>query len=73
MKDDKQKIQYTKIIIMMVLVWAMFIVSASYILAALDYDAHEELSIRIVELIIIAIVTYCLKALVEKKDARHNQ
>jgi len=32
MDDNKHKIQYTKIIIMMVVIWSMFIVTVSYIL-----------------------------------------
>lgn len=46
----------------------MFVVSATYILEAFDHKVNEELTIRIVELIIIAIVAYCLKAFLENKE-----
>lgn len=70
MENDKQKIQYTKVIIMMVLIWSMFVVSATYILEACGREVNEELTIRIVELIIIAIVAYCVKAFLENRKKK---
>lgn len=69
----KQKIQFTKIIIMMVLIWAMLMVSATYILQAFHRDPPETLSIRIVELIVAAIITYCLKAFFETKESEKTR
>ena len=70
MENDKQKVQYTKVIIMMVLIWSMFVVSATYILEAFDHEVNQELTIRIVELIIIAIVAYCIKAFLENRGKK---
>ena len=70
---NKNKIQYTKIIITMVLIWAMLMVSATYILQAFHREPPETLSIRIVELIVAAIITYCLKAFFETKEAEKTR
>lgn len=70
---NKKKIQFTKIIIMMVLIWAMLMVSTTYVLQAFHREAPETLSIRIVELIIAAIVTYCLKAFFETKESEKTR
>ena len=69
----KKKIQFTKIIITTVLIWAMLMVSATYVLQAFHRDPPETLSIRIVELIIAAIITYCLKAFFETKEQEKNR
>ena len=57
----------------MVLIWAMLMVSATYVLQAFHRDPPETLSIRIVELIIAAIITYCLKAFFETKEQEKNR
>lgn len=71
--NKKNKIQFTKIIIMMVLIWAMLMVSATYVLQAFHREPPETLSVRIVELVIAAIITYCLKAFFETKEAEKTR
>ena len=71
--NKKNKIQFTKIIIMMVLIWAMLIVSATYVLQAFHREPPETLSVRIVELVIAAIITYCLKAFFETKESEKTR
>lgn len=58
---------------MMVLIWAMLMVSATYVLQAFHRDPPETLSIRIVELIVAAIITYCLKAFFETKESEKTR
>ena len=58
---------------MMVLIWAMLMVSATYVLQAFHREPPETLSIRIVELIVAAIITYCLKAFFETKESEKTR
>lgn len=72
-EQKKQKVQYTKILISRITIWAMFVVGLTYFLAFFGRPFPETLSIRIVELTLGVVIVYCLKSYFETKEAEKTR
>ena len=69
----KEKVQYTKILIGRITIWAMAVVAFTSLLALFGRPYPETLSIRIVELTLGGAITYCIKSFYETKEAEKTR
>ena len=69
----KEKVQYTKILIGRITIWAMAVVAFTSLLALFGRPYPETLSIRIVELTLGVVITYCIKSFYETKEAEKTR